>query len=855
MAKIMGIDGNSLLFRAYYAMPALTNKDGIDTGAVYGFLNMLVRVLEEQKPDYVAVAFDLPGKTFRHDTFSEYKAGRKETPEDLISQFGLLKEVLAAMDIPILEQERYEADDILGYLAKKAKAEQMEAVLITGDNDVLQLAGDGTTVMLTKRGITDTDELDAAGVEKKMGVTPQRIPDLKGLMGDNSDNLPGVPGVGPKTAVKLLDEYGTIENVLENAENVKGDKLKSSLIQYGDQALMCRDMAVIDPDVPHMPLLSEIAYRGINKEKAYDTMKKYGFSSLMKRLEMEPVLGEQQQEKRQRKQGKVQVELKDLDAAIAAGKEAGRFALQFTTDALELAGDGFVYRTPLRQTLIDEGMEWQDALAVLKPLLTDEGIEKVVLDAKALSHALGAAVENAQDVTLAAYVCDPMLGKKDLEALYQRYDIVAEGADGMEALMEDMATEMAENGLTSVYQEMELPLWPVLYDMEAHGFRVDVDFLKEMGRQYTEKIKELEAHIYQSVGKEFNINSPKQLGVVLFEDLGLPVVKTTAKSKGYSTDVEVLEQLSDKHEVVSWVLDYRKAAKLKSTYLDGLVAMADLKDQRIHTRFTQNVTATGRLSSIEPNLQNIPVRTEEGREIRRAFLAYDDTRTLVVADYSQIELRILAHMAQDEAMLDIFNHGGDIHTDTAARVFGVPREEVTGEMRSAAKAVNFGIVYGISDFGLAKNIGVSRQKAAEYIDTYFARFPGVKAYLDQSVADATEHGYAETLFGRRRYMPELKSKNYNQRNFGKRVAMNAPIQGTAADIIKLAMIRVYDELAPYGEDATLILQVHDELIVDCKKEISQEIAELLDASMEGITSLSVPLVADVGIGDNWLSAK
>ena len=855
MKKILGIDGNSLMHRAFYALPPLTNPQGQETGAVYGFLNMLMRVVEEQKPDYFAVAFDMHGKTFRHEAYADYKAGRKKTPPELVYQFDMVREALSAMGVAILERQAYEADDILGYLAQLARENGAEAVLVTGDKDALQLAGNGVRILLTKRGITDYELLDAQGVLDKMGVLPERIPDLKGLMGDSSDNIPGVPGVGPKTAVTLLNSFGTVDGVLEHAQEARGAKVQKALTEYRDQAILSRDLAVIHPDVPDMPELAALAYHAPSYESVKEVFTHHGFASLLKRIQSEDAASEAETRS---EACAIPMEEVSFDEAILRGGKEGRIALVLDDEAVELAGEGFLCRVPLKKTLVDEGMEREEALELLLPLLADADIIKVVMDAKSLAHEiapLGGTLHRVQDVTLMAYVRDPALGKRSLSQLLERQGIQEEGAVGLYRLEPQLASELRNEGMESVYQEMESALWPVLFSMEQRGFKVDVAFLKELSGQYQKTLQSLEERIYKSVGKSFNINSPKQLGEVLFVDLGLPVIKATKGKTGFSTDAEVLEQLSGRHEVVDWVLEYRKAAKLKSTYLDGLTAVADPKDHRIHTRFTQNVTATGRLSSIEPNLQNIPVRTAEGREIRRAFIPYEASRVLVAADYSQIELRLLAHFSGDPAMLDIFRSGGDIHTDTAARVFGVERDAVTREMRSAAKAVNFGIVYGISDFGLAKNIGTTRAQAAAYIDTYFTRFPGVKAYLDRSVEEGAARGYTETLFGRRRYLPELKSRSYNVREFGKRVAMNAPIQGTAADIIKLAMIRTEEQLAPYGNDAVLILQVHDELIVDCTATLKEEVAQKLDAAMESVVELSVPLIAEVGWGENWLDAK
>ena len=849
MKELLMIDGNSLLYRAFFALPPLTTRQGTPTGAIYGFLNMLLRLLEERKPDYIGVAFDKDKKTFRHEAYADYKAGRRETPPELRTQFSTIRTVLQAMGIACIEEEHYEADDILGYFAQLAKKNaELRAVLVTGDNDALQLCGERVQVLLTKKGITEVQLLDADGVVEKLGVAPALVPDLKGLMGDSSDHLPGVAGIGPKTAVSLLTQYQTLENVLEHTAEIKAKRTREALEQQGDVARLCRMLATIQPNVPHMPELNALAYQPAKLCEARPILQELEMGGILRRLEgmanlcteTSPVLQEEGFNKPSICRRTIAQEGESLVVSDGANSETYSLVV------------------PERQ---ESFLEQQAPGTVAHGLLAlqDQPDFEIAMDCKAIAHLLQErGVEpnmlmQAEDVALAAYACDPAQGKRDLAGLCQRYGIDERHPQRLALLWEALERQMREDGVEDVYRKMELPLWKILYQMERHGFTLSPHVLLSLSEEYEKNLKRLEEQIYEHAGHPFNINSPKQLGEVLFEELHLPVLKTT-KTKGYSTDAEVLEQLSLLHPIVQLVLEYRTDAKLKSTYLDGLLHVMD-ENHRVHTRFTQTVTATGRLSSIEPNLQNIPVRTEKGREIRRAFVPRGPGRVLVAADYSQIELRLLAHFSEDETMLQTYRENGDIHADTAAKVFGVPRAEVTQQMRSAAKAVNFGIVYGISDFGLAKNIGVSREKASQIIATYFEQFSGVKAFLDSCVLRAEQLGYAETAFGRRRYIPELKARNFNQRAFGKRVAMNAPIQGTAADIIKLAMIRVQEALKEYGEDAVLILQVHDELIVDCIEELSQTVAQKMRTAMEDVVSFRVPLTVSVGIGKDWLSAK
>ena len=843
--KLLAIDGNSLMHRAFHALPLLTNTKGAHTNAVYGFLRMLLRLLEQYRPDYVAVAFDMHGPTFRHAVYPDYKAGRAATPEELREQFPMLKTVLKAMGIAALEREGYEADDILGYLAKCAREKGLEAYLVTGDRDALQLVGEGVEVIFTKKGISDTDILDAEAVRALLGVDPAHVPDLKGLMGDHSDNIPGIPGVGPKTARTLLEMYGDLEHVLENAQGYGGPKLREALQTYAEQARMSRRLATIDSAIPDGMDLEEIRFAFPSREQVAAVFQEMEFTSLLKQFQPRDAQAAQTRE--------VERERVDtLEALRALVDTPDRIAVHFEEEGVSIALNPHrQYDIALSQTLLQEGLDARDVLAVLadaKNLLLFDKKKRMHRLAEYGLHWGG----DVQDALLAAYVCDPAQGQDSFAALCEKYGLEACGAASLYGLFERLSDVLRENGMWRLYHDLELPLADVLFAMEQTGFHVDVPALREMSAQYAREIAAMEQEIYGLCGMQFNINSTKQLASVLFEHLGLKAGKKT--KNGYSTDIGVLEQLAGAHPVVPKLIAYRKATKLKSTYLDGLVKVAD-RQGVIHTTFTQNVTATGRISSLNPNLQNIPVRTAEGREIRRVFIPSDGSRVLIAADYSQIELRILAHMAGDADMIAVFNRGGDIHTDTAAEVFGVARELVSPQMRAAAKAVNFGIVYGISDFGLANQLGIPVPEAARYIAAYFGKFQKVRAFMDGCVAFGREHGYVQTLWGRRRYLPELQSRNYNIRAFGERVAMNAPIQGTAADIIKAAMLKVHRELQQRHPDARLILQVHDELIVDCPGGEAQPVAALVTACMEGIVPLSVPLKADTGVGRHWLEAK
>ena len=853
MKKLIAIDGNNILYRAYFALPSMMTKSGVPTGAIFGFLSTMFKLTQEQ-PDYLLVAFDMHGPTFRHEQYDDYKAGRAETPDDLRTQIPLMKKLLAEMGIAVCECPRFEADDILGTFARLANESGVDALLVTGDRDALQLIGPNTHVLMPKKA-NETVEYDEALLMEQYGLVPARMPDLKGLMGDSSDNLPGIPGVGEKTARKLLEKYGTLENALAHAADEKG-ALQKKLTEGAESARMSYRLGLIDTHAPVPFGLEACAFEPARLAGGAPMMQELELRSLLSRL---PKGGASMQQ-HEKNTDIIHVCVDDaekLAALVETLGKAKRLALH-VEDALSLSADGITqYDVVLGATLLDAGLDEGQVYAALKPLLEHEGTEKLVFDAKRLRHILA-----RFGIALAGVTFDAMLADYLLHAIHpagslktlagERLGFAEGGAAALVRLADSMVPELAEKELDWLYREVELPLERVLFDMEQIGFALDTDVLREMSTTFKVRIDAIAEEIYRLAGERFNILSTKQLGAVLFDKLLLPPWKKT--KSGYSTDAETLETLADKHEIVPLIIEYRTLSKLCSTFLDGLLAVVRPESGRVHTSFNQNVTATGRISSTEPNLQNIPVRTELGREIRKAFVA-SEGHLLVDADYSQIELRLLAHMSGDEGMIRAFREGDDIHRRTASEVFGVPFEEVTSAQRSAAKAVNFGIVYGISDYGLARNLGITRKEAAHYIELYLARYPGIQRYMLESVAAGKRDGYVRTLMGRRRELPELQSSNYNTRSFGERVAMNMPIQGTAADVIKLAMVRVYEALQREGLQAKLILQIHDELIIDAPFEEVARVEKLLAECMENVIALSVPLSAEVKTGRSWFETK
>ncbi|MBQ1945663.1 MAG: DNA polymerase I [Clostridia bacterium] len=837
------VDGNSLMHRAFHALP-LMDYNGVYTNAVHGFLNMLLRCIRERAPRYCAVAFDEHAPTFRHTEYAEYKAGRMKTPDELRGQFDIIKEVLSAMGFGVLSLTGYEADDILGTLSSQCAARDLSALLLTGDRDALQLVSDDVTLLLTRKGISDIEECTPERVKELWGVTPAQITDLKGLMGDSSDNIPGIPGVGEKTAVKLLAEYETLENVLAHGDEIKG-KLGEKVRGNADSARFSKWLATIRRDAPIDVHYDECDAN--HPEKGVGVLYKYGLNSLAQRLGGEKTAEVVTEEKAREFADWQEITAEAVPALIKGQKE---IAAYMSEDTLSVAAGSGRMKAQLggQVALFDlPGMNDGDPVAACRDIWNDKVITH---DGKRLLHTLKEQghhlPEIVFDTMLAAYVLNPQ------EKSYHLSTFADADASGVLSLYEKQRAEMEAAKVTELYEKIELPLLRVLYDMEETGFPVDIAVLREIGDTLTKRENELREQIYAlcNVG-EFNVNSPKQLGEVLFEKLGLPAGRKT--SKGYSTDAETLEKLRDKHPAIECILEYRQVAKLNGTYIDALIRKTE-SDGRIHTFFDQTGTATGRISSAEPNLQNIPVRTPMGREIRRAFVASPGC-VLVDADYSQIELRILAHFSGDAAMVDAFRKGQDIHTRTAAEVAGIAMEEVTPTLRANAKAVNFGLVYGISDFGLARNTGMSRKEAADFIEKYFATYPGVKGFMSRAVAEGYDTGEARTVFGRVRKLPELKASNANVRNFGERAAMNTPVQGTAADIIKLAMVRVHQALKDGGFKAKLILQVHDELIIEAPENEAEQVAKLLKDCMESVIELNVPLVAEVKTGRSWYETK
>lgn len=842
------VDGNSLMHRAFHALPPM-DYEGVPTGAIHGFLMMLLHVLIDKVPRYAAVAFDEHAPTFRHTKFADYKAGRQKTPDELVAQLSLIREILPALDLKVFSLAGYEADDILGTVAQTCAAQDVDTLLLTGDRDALQLVREGVSLLFTRKGITETSLFDPPAVKEYFGFTPAQVTDYKGLVGDSSDNIPGVPGVGDKTGVKLLAEYGTMENVLAHAGEIKG-KLGEKLVQFKEQAYLSKELATILPTVPIEINLSECTYQ--NGASGIQTLEKYGLNAVVRqarKLWADAPLPEAEPENEivLDRPDEELLDTADSIAAFIAATEGQETALCLTDTALSLATETRFGRVVLSNDLLSVGLTPEEAWAAVAPALKRPLITH---NFKRLLHAADSfelsVCDALWDTMLAQYLINPQ------EKSYALSAFTADDAFGILTLKKHQEARLIKEQTSALLTGLELPLSRVLFDMEKAGFRVDQDVLRALGREYAAKTEELKAQIYQLTGVSgFNISSPQQLGKVLFETLGLKAGKKT--QRGYSTDADTLEALEAEHPAITPILQYRQYLKFNSTYIDGLLSKTDSLS-RVHSYFDQTGTATGRISSSEPNLQNIPVRTALGREIRRAFVAKDGC-LLIDADYSQIELRLLAHMSGDKAMIDAFQKGQDIHTRTAAEVYGVALDEVTPQMRSASKAVNFGIVYGISEFGLAKNIGVSRREASDFIARYFARYPAVKQFMEDMKAQGRAMGYAKTLFGRRRLLPELKSPNAVVRAFGDRVAMNMPVQGTAADIIKFAMVRVRETLNRDYPDARLILQVHDELLIEAPEALAETLSRVLKDAMERVAVLSVPLVAEVKYGKSWYETK
>ncbi len=908
--KLLLMDGNSVLYRAFYGVPLLSTSKGEFTNAVYGMAQMVVKLLDDFQPTHVAVAFDKGKVTFRHEFYSEYKGKRQATPDELVGQFQMARDLLAHFRIAVLERELIEADDIIGTLATQASQDFDEVVLISGDKDLFQLVDDRVIVYMTKKGITDLARYDKVAVaERYEGLTPEQMIDLKGLMGDSSDNIPGVPGVGEKTAIKLLQQFPTLEEVLSHIDEVNGNKLKERLREHGELARLSKKLATIRRDV-ELPLTPEaLYYEGYDEEELKSYFRELEFRTLAERLKPWGAKAGQVQEAaavvtdatvaeaavkmhaidelslwwKESVSGDVVGMLFDIEGSYQEGQIRG-IAIATAEHAAYFSAD--VASGKVEDSVSAAAGKAGDSVrAALTELMEQDGVTKVVYDFKALlvagkrsgwlDEGLRVPKKGVFDSLLATYLVhasegepglvevlekslpDDPLSEADRVSLEKRDagmpGALVSAAQKLVSALAPLRAALDEYTLTPLYEQVEWPLTEVLAEMELLGVRLDVASLQAIGQEFTEKIDRLTKEIHLLAGVEFNINSPKQLGEILFDKMNLPPIKKT--KTGYSTSADVLEKLAPQSEFVQHILDYRQLAKLQSTYVEGLLKVVRMPESRVHTSFRQAMTATGRLSSIEPNLQNIPIRMEEGRRLRQAFVPSVEGWQMLSGDYSQVELRILAHLCQDQALVDAFLSDMDIHTRTASDVFEVKPEEVTLLMRRQAKAVNFGIIYGISDYGLAQNLNISRAQAARFIEQYFAKFPGVKRYMEETVELARERGYVETVLGRRRYLPQIRSRNFNERSFAERTAMNTPIQGTAADMIKLAMVNVQRRLREEKWESRMLLQVHDELIFEGPKAELAELSMMVQKEMQEAVPLIVPLKVDLHAGDTWYDAK
>ncbi|MCL6602797.1 MAG: DNA polymerase I [Paenibacillus sp.] len=888
MDKLILIDGNNIIYRAFFAMPPLTNTAGKPTNAVYGFTTMMLRLIDEHKPTHMIVAFDAGKVTFRHEGYQDYKGGREKTPPELSEQFPMLKELLRDLGVPQFEIGSYEADDIIGTISREADEQGRQVLIVSGDKDMLQLASDHTTIALIRKGVTEVELYGPEQIREKYNLTPEQIIDLKGLMGDASDNIPGVPGVGEKTALKLLHQFGSVEGVLAGTGELKG-KMKEKLEAHAEDAVMSKKLATIHREVPLEHTWEDMVFTGLNKDTAGPALAKLEFKSLLERLSLS-ANGPAGTGSEGDSTPEAELDITIVDEGNLAElltKLSGISALHVETNGenphrsevigLALSSEERHYFVPillLKSPAADELRAW----------LSDETTPKSGYDLHRADLALhwegipfaGA----AHDVQLAAYLLDPTEANQNLNNLTAKYglphlsadeDVFGKGAKYKIPELEVLGTHVARKSATvlgivlkqqqelvdtdmkGLFEDLEMPLSRILADMEKQGIAVNKEDLKELGKEFEWQISKLVTEIYEICGTEFNLNSPKQLGEILFVKLGLPVVKKT--KTGYSTDAEVLEKLAPYHDVVRLILQYRTLAKLQSTYVEGLLKEISPVTGKVHTFYRQTIAATGRLSSQFPNLQNIPIRLEEGRKIRKVFVPSEPGWTILAADYSQIELRVLAHISDDERLKEAFLQDMDIHTKTAMDVFGVTAEQVDSNMRRSAKAVNFGIVYGISDYGLSQNLNITRKEASHFIEQYFEVFQGVRRYMDDIVVEAKKKGYVTTLLERRRYLPEINASNFNLRSFAERTAMNTPIQGTAADIIKLAMVHMDKALFERQLKSRMLLQVHDELVFEVPEDELELMKTLLPEVMEGALKLSVPLKAEVSYGSNWYEAK
>ncbi|MFT4451517.1 DNA polymerase I [Parvimonas sp. G1425] len=876
MKKILLIDGSSLIFRAFYAIRNLTTKDGVFVNGVYGFLNMYYKALELINPTHVFVAFDKGSKTFRHNEFADYKGTRDNAPNEITYQFGILKDLLSSMNVNYLELDEYEADDILGTIAKLAQKEGFEVDIFTGDRDYLQLIDDNIFVYLTKKGISEIKLMNTESVLEDFGLSPKQLIDVKALQGDSSDNIPGVKGVGEKTALKLIQEYGSLENLYENLGNLKG-KLKENLENERDKAYLSRCLGEIFLNVPIDRNIEDFEIKDVNSDEYIEKLEKLEFKSIINKH-----FKDIKKNNTVKSNQNIDFEVIEFSEIFEKIKNDESISIKFFSD------EGYIYR---KKFYIGIYSNFNNKAYICKEFKLSDferfcnlDIEIIGYDIKEeLFFALKNNLEfkNYEDVMILEYLIDSNKGNYDIlkvsnEILHLEildlkemfgkgknkktffeleegiiFKFISQNVFAISGLYDIFIEKAKENNLISLYENVEKPLVKVLADMEKTGVLVDRNKIIELNEEYSKLAYLYEQKVYELAGEVFNLNSPKQLGVILFEKMGLPIVKKT--KTGYSTDVEVLEKLSKKHEIADYILKYRSLNKLISTYLDGILEYI-MDDGRVRTSFKQMITATGRLSSVDPNLQNIPIRSEEGKNIRKVFVA-DKNKVFIDADYSQIELRVLAHLSKDSVMIESFKNDLDIHYKTASEVFGVPIDEVTDNQRRSAKAVNFGIVYGISDYGLSKDLNITRNEAREYIDGYLNTYPRIKNYMEEIVDRAKKDGFVTTILDRKRYIPEINSKNFNIRSFGERIALNTPIQGSAADIIKLAMIKVYERLKLEKVNAKLILQIHDELIIECEENEKEIVKKILKDSMENVYKLDLPLKVDVCEGRNWYESK
>ena len=876
MKKILLIDGSSLIFRAFYAIKNLTTKDGVFVNGVYGFLNMYYKALELTNPTHVFVAFDKGSKTFRHTEYSDYKGTRDKAPNEITYQFGILKDLLSSMNVNYLELDEYEADDILGTIAKLAQKEGFEVDIFTGDRDYLQLVDDNIFVYLTKKGISEIKLMDNNAIFEDFGISPKQLIDVKALQGDSSDNIPGVKGVGEKTALKLIQEYGNLENLYENLGKLKG-KLKENLENEKDKAYLSRYLGEIYLNVPIDKNIEDFELKDVNLNEYIEKLENLEFKSIINKF-----FKDVKKDNSNSINHIIDSEVINFSEIFDKIKNDKSIAVKFFSDKEYIYREKFyigVYSDYNKKSYICKEFNLEDF-----ERLCNSDIKIVGYDIKEELFFLlknNFEVNNYEDVMILEYLVDSNKGNYDITKVSEEllhleiidlkerfgkvknkktfFDLdediivkyISQYVFAISELYSIFVQKVKENNLYSLYENVEKPLVKILADMEKTGVKVDKNKILELNEEYSKLADEYEQRVYELAGEVFNLNSPKQLGVILFDKMKLPVVKKT--KTGYSTDVEVLEKLSEDYEIAEYILKYRSLNKLISTYLVGILDYI-MEDDRVRTSYKQMITATGRLSSVDPNLQNIPVRTQEGKNIRKVFVA-DKNKVFIDADYSQIELRVLAHLSKDLVMIDSFKNDLDIHYKTASEVFGVPIEEVTDNQRRSAKAVNFGIVYGISDYGLSKDLNITRNEARQYIDGYLNTYPNIKNYMEEIVKIAKKDGYVTTILGRKRYIPEIKSKNFNIRSFGERIALNTPIQGSAADIIKLAMIKVYKRLKEEKVNAKLILQIHDELIIECDEKEKDIVKNILKESMENVYKLDLPLKVDVCEGRNWFESK